>query len=81
MSDQAEPEACRGNQDLIEVDYRIICRSCGQTHNETLHNNGLIFMKTDIEFTKQSIYIRKYHVQNALSDIKLEKADYQYQEM
>ena len=32
QSDLAAPEAGCGNQVLIEVNYRILCRSCGQAH-------------------------------------------------
>ena len=72
QSNLVTPGACCGNQDLIEVDYRILCRSCGQTHNETFAQEWVNFHENRYRIYKKSIYVRKYHVHNVLSDIALQ---------
>ena len=71
--DLSTPEDCCGYQDLIEVDYRILCQSCGQTHNETFAKQWVNFHANRYRIYQKSIYIRKYHVQNVLSEIELKK--------
>ena len=73
QSYQHKPEDCCGNQDLIEVDYRIlhVCRSCGQTNNETFAQGWVDFYENRYRIYKKSIYLRNDHNINVLHDISL----------
>ena len=56
---------------LNEIDYQFLCKICGKIYYEFFKNNYIDSYENMYKIRKKSIYIRKYHIQNLLSDIKL----------
>ena len=61
---------CFEQPDIIEDNSRLLCINCGQIGNELFKTNYIDFYENMYKIRKKSVYIRKYHVQNVLSDIE-----------
>ena len=62
---------CCKQLDMTEDNSRLLCINRGQIGNEVFKNNYIDFHENMYKIHKKSIYIRKYHIQNVLSDISL----------
>ena len=58
-------------QEISEIVYQMICTVCGIIHGEIYKNNYIDFYENMYKIRKKSVYIRKYHIQNVLTDIAL----------
>ena len=63
---------CCEQPDITEHNSCLLCINCGQIGNELFKNNFIDFHENRYRIYKKSIYIRKYHIQNVLSDIAIE---------
>ena len=64
------PKACYNNQNIESTDGSYICLSCGKQSGPDFQNPFVNFYENMYKIRKTSFYIRKYHVQNVLSDIE-----------
>ena len=58
-------------QVLFETNYQMLCTICGQIYYEIYQTNYIYFYVNMYKIRKKSVYIRKYRIQNVLSDIEL----------
>ena len=61
----------RCGKEISEIDYQMIFLICGKIYYEFYKNNYIDFYENMYKIRKKSVYIRKYHIQNELSDIEL----------
>ena len=69
---EKQSDSCE-QPDITEDNSRLLCINCGQIGNELFKNNYIDFHENKCRIHKKSIYIRKCHIQNVLSDISLKK--------
>ena len=62
---------CCKNMNLETIDGQVTSTNCGQQNSEEFKTNYIDFYENMFKIRKKSIYIRKYHIQNVLSDIEL----------
>ena len=67
----AKQRNCYEKPDKMEVNSRLVCVNCGLIGNDIFKNNYIDFYENMYKIRKKSVYIRKYHIQNVLSDIAI----------
>ena len=55
--------------DIIKDNAKNVCRSCGSVHGYDFANKNIDFYENLFKIRKNSIYIRKYHIENVTMDI------------
>ena len=65
-----EKEApCCENKELLSDNGMNVCQSCGVVHGYDLHHGYIDFHENKYKITRKSIYHRKYHIQNTITEI------------
>ena len=64
-----EHDLCCDMQDIINDNGMRVCRSFGVVHGYDFANKYRDFYENKSKIVRQSIYYRKYHIENVLMDI------------
>ena len=63
---------CCDKKELILVDgFQMACQNCGLVDHVIFKNDYTDFYESMYKIRKKSVYIRKYHFRNVLTDIEL----------
>ena len=58
---------CCDNKNVYDIDGRLTCVNCGQTHGEEFVNDFIDMYK----IKRKSVYGRKYHIENVINDLRV----------
>ena len=58
---------------LETVDGKVTCFSCGQQHSEEFQTDYIDYYENMYKIHKKSVYHRKYHIENVISDLCCEE--------
>ena len=67
----AKYDLCRDCQDIINNDGMIVCRSCGIVQGYETVREYVDFYENKYRMKRKSVYYRKYHINNVLTDLSL----------
>lgn len=62
-------ESCCLAKELIVVEGEIVCMHCGQVDGENFVNEWVDFHQNMYKIVRKSVYHRKYHIENMITDI------------
>ena len=62
-------ESCCGIVDIINNNGMKICQSCGSVHGYDYANENIDFYQDMYKTRRKSVYHRKYHIENVITDI------------
>ena len=64
-------DLCCDCQDIINNDGMIVCRSCGIVQGYETAREYVDFYENKYRIKRKSVYHRKYHINNVLTDLSL----------
>ena len=67
----AKYDLCCDCQDIINNDGMIVCRSCGIVQGYETAREYVDFYENKYRMKRKSVYYRKYHINNVLTDLSL----------
>ena len=67
----AKYDLCCDCQDIINNDGMIVCRSCGIVQGYETAREYIDFYENKYRMKRKSVYHRKYHINNVLTDLSL----------
>ena len=67
----AKYDLCCDCQDIINNDGMIVCRSCGIVQGYETAREYVDFYENKYTMKRKSVYHRKYHINNVLTDLSL----------
>ena len=67
----AKYDLCCDCQDIINNDGMIVCRSCGIVQGYETVREYVDFYENKYRMKRKSVYHRKYHINNVLTDLSL----------
>ena len=67
----AKYDLCCDSQDIINNDGMIVCRSCGIVQGYEMAREYVDFYENKYRMKRKSVYHRKYHINNVLTDLSL----------
>ena len=67
----AKYDLCCDCQDIINNDGMIVCRSCGIVQGYETVREYVDFYENKYRMKRKSVYYRKYHINNVLTDLSL----------
>ena len=65
----AKYDLCCDCQDIINNSGMVVCRSCGSVHRYETSTEYVDFYENKYRMKRKSVYHRKYHINNVLTDL------------
>ena len=67
--DSTTPDACCTNPEVISDGGNYVCKKCGQVDGAVYTTEYINFYENMYKIHKKSVYHRKYHIDNVITDI------------
>ena len=66
-------DPCCDNEQIVNIDGIRVCVDCGIVHTFISKDDYIDFYENIYRIRRKSIYIRKYHIENSLNNLPINK--------